>query len=118
MEFEIVFYKDKHGKSPIEEFLIELIESNRILVTKTRQAITKLRYRIYHKEPLSKHLEQGLWELRVKSETNILRIVYTFRKGQIIILLHVFIKKQQKTPVNDLEIARKRLREIRLKEAN
>ncbi len=63
---------------------------------------------IYHKEPLSKHLESELWELRVKAGTDILRIIYTSRKGQVIILLHVFIKKQQKTPV----------KEIKTKEAN
>lgn len=118
MEFDIIFYRDSSETNPIEEFLIALTKSNRQLVAKTREAIYKLRYRVYHREPLSKHLAQGLWELRVKSGTNILRIIYTFKKGQIIILLHVFIKKQQKTPVGELEIARKRLKEIKAKEAN
>ena len=118
MEFEIRFYKDDKGKSPIEEFLIGLVESNRVLVSKTRQSIEKLRIRVFHKEPLSKYLEAGLWELRVKSGSDILRIIYTFRKGQVIILLHIFIKKKQKTPTGELEIARKRLQEIKVREAN
>ena len=118
MEFEIIFYKDSKGNNPIEEFLLELNYRNRALVVKTRQGIAKLKNRTYHKEPLSKHLEPDLWELRARAGSNILRIIYTFRKGRIIILLHIFIKKKQKTPINELEIARKRLNEIKIKEAN
>lgn len=119
MEFEIFFYiKDEKGSSRIEDFILELGKSNRVLAAKTRQGIEKLRNKAYHKEPLSKHLESGLWELRIKAGTDILRIIYTFAKGQIIILLHIFIKKKQKTPTGELETARKRLREIRVKEGN
>lgn len=112
MEFEIVFYKDAKGNSPIEEFFLELGKSNQALLVKSRHSISKLRYRFYHTEPLSKYVEPDLWELRVKSGSDVLRILYTFKKGKIIILLHVFIKKQQKTPKNELEIARNRLKEV------
>lgn len=118
MDFKITYYKDDKGNDPIQEFLINLGKSNRILVAKTRQGIEKLRNRAYHKEPLSKHLEPGLWELRIKSGTNILRIIYAFDKGRIIVLLHAFIKKDQKTPIGDLEMARKRLKEIKKRETN
>lgn len=118
MEFEITFYKDNKGNNPIEEFLVDLGKSNRVLTAKTRQSIAKLKNRIYHKEPLSKHLQSDLWELRVRAGSDILRIIYTFRKGRIIILLHIFIKKKQKTPAGELEIARRRLNEIKIKEAN
>lgn len=118
MEFEIFFYKDTKGNNPIEKFILGLGKGNKVLVAKTRQGIEKLRNKAYHKEPLSKHLESGLWELRIKSGTDILRIIYTFHKGRIIILLHVFIKKQQKTPVDEINIARKRLKEIKAKEGN
>ena len=118
MEFEIIFYKDSKGDNPIEEFLLELGRSNKVLTAKTRQGIAKLKNRAYHKEPLSKHLGSDLWELRIRAGNDILRIVYTFSRGRIVILLHVFIKKKQKTPANELEIARKRLKEIKIKEAN
>ena len=113
MDFEIRFYKDSKGKSPVEEFLLELAESNRVLVAKTRDGIEKLRNRVYHREPLSKHIESGLWELRIRAGNDILRVLYTFEKGRIIILLHSFVKKQQKTPASELEIARKRLKEVK-----
>lgn len=115
MEFEIRYYLDDEGKNPVEEFLLELKKTNNPLVQQTLKGLEKLRYRVYHSEPLSKHLELGLWEVRIKAGTDILRIVYTFDKGRIIILLHIFIKKQQKTPSGELEIARKRLREIKMR---
>lgn len=117
MDFEIVFYKDSSGKCPVEEFLVKLAKTNRVLVARTRNGIEKLRNKAYHKEPLSKHIEPGLWKLRIKSENNILRILYTFEKGQVIILLHVFVKKQQKTPTGELELARKRSKELKMKES-
>lgn len=113
LEFEIRYYQDSSGKHPVEEFLIELKRINYPLAAQTFKGIEKLRNRAYHKEPLSKHLEIGLWELRIQAGNNILRIIYTFTQGQLIILLHIFIKKQQKTPKNELEIARSRLKQIK-----
>ncbi len=113
MEFQINFYKDRLRKSPIEEFFLGLVKTNRTLLARTLKGLEKLKNRAYHREPLSKYIEPGLWELRIRSGTDILRILYTFARGQTIILLHVFIKKQQKTPVGELEIARKRLKEVK-----
>ena len=113
MDFKIILYKNSSGESPIEEFLLDLVTKNKVLFNETSKGIEKLRYRAYHREPLSKYLEPGLWELRIKAGRNILRIIYTFDKGRVIILLHVFIKKQQKISANDLKIARKRLRELK-----
>lgn len=113
MDFEIVYYKDSSENSLIEEFLFELKKTNNPLAEQTFKGLEKLKNRAYHKEPLSKYLEPGLWELRIKSGNNILRIIYTFKKGKIIILLHIFIKKRQKTPAAELKIARNRLKEIK-----
>ena len=118
MDFKILYYRGGFGKSPIEEFLLELKRSNNPLAEQALKGLEKLKNRAYHKEPLSKHLEAGLWELRIRAGTDILRIIYTFSKGRIIILLHVFIKKQQKTPARELEIARKRLKEVKMKETD
>ncbi len=118
MDFKIVYYRDSSGKNPIEKFLLELKRSNNPLAEQTLKGLEKLKYRAYHKEPLSKHLESGLWELRIKAGTDTLRIIYTFSKGRIIILLHIFIKKQQKTPEGELKMARKRLKEVKMREAS
>ena len=118
MEFAIIFYEDESGKSPIEAFLDELEKTDTLLYDQTLKGFEKLKNRAYHREPLSKYLEPSLWELRIRSKSNILRVVYTFAKGQIIILLHAFIKKQQKTPRKELEEARKRLKIVKMREAN
>lgn len=117
MEFEIIYYKDRLGKSPIDEFLDELAIKNEPLFNQVSKGLVKLRNRAYHKEPFSKHIEPGLWEVRIIAGTNTLRIFYTFQKGQVIILLHIFIKKTSKIAVKELEIARKRLSEIRMEES-
>lgn len=116
MEFKIIHYKDSSGNSPTEKFLLDLALTNEMLFNQTLKGLEKLRSRIYHKEPLSKYLESGLWELRIRAGNDILRIIYTFSKGQIIILLHIFIKKRQKTSAGELEMARKRLKEVKMKE--
>ncbi|MBI3283088.1 type II toxin-antitoxin system RelE/ParE family toxin [Candidatus Curtissbacteria bacterium] len=118
MDFEIVFYKDSSGKSPVEEFLDDLEKINQPLYDKTLKGLEKLKNKAYHREPLSKYLEQGLWELRIRSEKNIVRIIYAFDKGQIIILLHAFVKKDQKTPKRELEMGRKRLANLKVRKIN
>src|SRR3989338_2217713 len=118
MEFQVTYYKDSLGGKPVDEFLLELGKKNPKLQAKAFEGVLKLRNKTYHAEPLSKHIEPGLWELRIKSGSDILRIFYTFTKGREIILLNIFIKKKQKTPRGELELARKRLKQIKTEEAN
>jgi len=118
MEFQVTYYKDSLGRKPVEKFLLSLGRKNLRLQAKAFEGVLKLRNKAYHAEPLSKHIGPGLWELRIKSGSDILRIFYTFTKGRIIILLHIFIKKKQKTPRGELELARKRLKQIKIEEAN
>ncbi|MBR4515337.1 MAG: type II toxin-antitoxin system RelE/ParE family toxin [Lachnospiraceae bacterium] len=60
------------------------------------------------REPLSKELEDGIFELRTIEGSDIVRILYFFDKGKIIIATNGFVKKQQKTPRNEIELAKKR----------
>jgi phage-related protein len=63
--------------------------------------------------PHSKSLGEGLFELRPKSRSGIGRAFFCYCSGRMIIVLHAFIKKTQKTPQRDLTIARNRIKEIR-----
>lgn len=65
------------------------------------------------KEPHTKSLGDGLFEIRAKSEEGILRAFYTFRAGKVIIIFQIFIKKGNKTPKNELEKARKVLKQMK-----
>lgn len=59
-------------------------------------------------DPYSKHLEDGIFELRVKFSSNITRNLYFFAKGKRIILTNGFMKKTQKTLKNEITLAKKR----------
>ena len=53
----------------------------------------------------SKYVTNEIFELKIKQSSNNVRILYFFRRGQLIILTHGFIKKTQKIPRKELEIA-------------
>jgi phage-related protein len=61
--------------------------------------------------PLVRKFEPGLWEVRSSLTNGIARVLFTVL-GDIMVLLHGFIKKSQKTPQRDLALARKRLRHV------
>lgn len=65
-------------------------------------------------EPHVKHLEGKLWEIRAKGADGIARALYITVTGRRIVILHVFVKKAQKTPVTALDIARKRAQQVAL----
>lgn len=62
--------------------------------------------------PHTKSLSDGLFELRLKSKEGIGRVFYCTKVGKNIVMLHSFVKKSQKTPKKEMDIATKRLREV------
>ncbi|GHT88488.1 hypothetical protein AGMMS49960_10190 [Betaproteobacteria bacterium] len=58
------------------------------------------------------HVEGDIWEVRTKLSTRIARVLFVL-EGNTMVLLHSFIKKQQKTPKPELDVARDRLKLIR-----
>ena len=62
--------------------------------------------------PHTKSLKNGLFELRVKGREGIARIFYCIKVDKNIIMLHMFIKKSQKTPRKELNIAKARMNEV------
>ena len=67
------------------------------------------KYGIALREPHVKHIDAKLWELRIKSASDISRIFYFVHVGENIVLLHGFVKKTRKTPDREIEIANKYL---------
>ena len=59
------------------------------------------------REPYSKHLSEGIFELRAKVGSDITRVLYFFYVERHIILTNGFIKKTQKTPPKEIERAKK-----------
>lgn len=62
--------------------------------------------------PLVDHVEGGIWEVRTRLDTRIARTLFV-TEGGLMILLHAFIKKQQKTPRPELDLAKERLKQLR-----
>ena len=59
------------------------------------------------REPYSKFLSDGIYELRAVQGNNITRVLYFFVVGQKIILTNGFVKKTQKTPESEIDLAKK-----------
>lgn len=59
-----------------------------------------------------KHLEGKLWEIRVKAASGISRAIYVTATGRRVVIVRVFVKKTQKTPKHELELARMRAKEV------
>ena len=108
MEFSILFYEEESGRAPIQEFLDGLKHQQPNLHALVLAGLAKLQDRQNHREPLSRHVEGSLFELRV-GRKDIARVIYFFRQGRRIVLLHGFVKKTQKLPRREIEIALRRL---------
>jgi len=59
------------------------------------------------REPHSKHVEDGIFELRAKQGNDISRVLYFFIVGKKAILTNGFVKKTMKTPKNEIELAKR-----------
>ena len=63
-------------------------------------------------EPHVKHLEGPLWEMRMKGRDGISRALYVTAKGKRVVVVRVFVKKTQKTPRREIELALSCAKEI------
>ena len=106
-DWSVVFYVDENGNEFVKEFLTSLD-----LKTQARfdWSIEQLKVRnITAREPLVRHLEGKIWELREESNTNIYRMLYFFFTGKQIVFVHGFQKKVQKTYRREIETALTRM---------
>lgn len=70
--------------------------------------IRKLQTEHRLESPHGKNLRDGLWEIRAITEDGKVRVFYCFAGKEYVVLLHAILKKTQKTPKKDLDLARKR----------
>ena len=104
---EIHFYRTISGSSPVEDFLDKLSDKQVEKVLWVLRIIRDIDF--VPKEYFKKLVNtDDIWEIRVKSGNNIFRILGFFYKSKIIILTNGFMKKTQKTPLNEIKIAQDR----------
>jgi phage-related protein len=105
----VFFYRTEAGHEPVREWLKELDPDE-------RKAIGTDPLRVQEEWPIGmpvcRSLGKGLWEVRTGLASNrTARVLFFVHEGRIGVV-HGFIKKTQKTPVADLELARKRMKEM------
>jgi len=101
----VVFFRSELGREPVREWLKELDRDDRKVIG---EDIKLVQFRWPLGMPLVGKLEPDLWEVRSRLPGGrIARVCFTVEHGEMA-LLHGFIKKTQKTPVSDLELARQR----------
>lgn len=104
--YKIYFYKDKRGKQPVYDYLLELKGKNdkdsRIKLNKHNDYLQALaEFGLKLGEPYIKHLQGDIWELRPARD----RSLFAVWQGDSFVLLHCFVKKTQKTPKREIEQA-------------
>src|SRR5712691_2756397 len=108
MDFVVEFYETATGSCPVREFLDELKASDPNDFAAVLAGLAKLRNRQYHREPLSKALGNGLFELRPVGKLNT-RVLWFFAKGRRIITVHGIRNKGQAIAERDRQTARERM---------
>ena len=103
------FYATATGRRPVREWLLALSKEDRRGIGRD---IQKIEFAWPVGMPYCRPLGRGLWEVRSDlAGGRIARVMFCIADGEMI-LLHGFEKKTQKTPQQDIDLARKRKREI------
>jgi phage-related protein len=105
MSYSIVYYRSR-VKEDIEGWPVGILAHYARIVELLMEFGPNLRM------PHSRSMGGGLFELRPRGPEGIGRILYCFVVGQRVIILNAFIKKTPDTPVQELKIARKRMKEV------
>ena len=111
--YHVILYRNKNGKSEIEEYLLKLKQmkdkSSRIKLNKIIAYIEMLtKYGTNMGTQYIKHIESNIWELRPLKD----RIFFSYLRNDIFILISVFRKQTQKTPKLEIEKAKNLLNEF------
>lgn len=103
------FFATESGNEPVREWLKELLVQDRKIIG---EDIKSVQFGWPLGMPLVDHVEGDIWEVRTKLNNRIARVLFVI-DNQTMILLHGFIKKEQKTPKPELNLAKQRLKTLR-----
>lgn len=105
----VVFYRTYMGNEPVREWLKDLTRAEKKIIG---EDIKTVQFGWPLGMPFIRKLEPNLWEIRSHLQNRVARILFTIMNDTMI-LLHGFIKKSQKPPKEDINLAKKRAIEIR-----
>ncbi|MEN9867756.1 MAG: hypothetical protein RL748_3346 [Pseudomonadota bacterium] len=102
-----IFYKTEMGGEPVKDWLLSITKEDR------RQIGEEISY-VQFKWPIGKphvdHLRGAIWEVRTTLKTRIARVLFAV-EGNIMVLLHGFVKKTQTTDKSDIDLAEVRFKD-------
>ena len=114
--FEVEYYEKSDGTYPAEEFILS---QDIKMQTKLFRLLELLELKGNElREPYSKSLSDGIFEIRAIHGNNITRVLYFFVVDKKIILTNGFVKKTQKTPENEIVLAKKYRKDYELRKGN
>ena len=101
---KVVFFKTESGNEPVREWLKDLPKEDCKVIGAD---ILTVQYAWPVGKPLVDNLGDGIWEVRSRLKNRIARTLFVVVDEEIVVL-HGFIQKQQKTPQDELDLAKKR----------
>lgn len=116
MEFTVEFYEAEAGMCPVLDLLDELKATDPDDFAAVMAGLAKLRNRQYHREPLSKPVGGGIFEMRHVGKLNT-RVLWFFAKNRQIVAVQAVRNKSRELPRRDIRIALQRMHDWR-KRAN
>jgi phage-related protein len=103
-KYQVEFFERENGDVPVEAFINSLDDKMAAKVYRLLMMLSDNGPDL--REPYSKHLDDGIFELRAKVGSNITRILYFFFVGRRVVVTNGFVKRTQKTPRVELDKAR------------
>jgi phage-related protein len=106
----VIFFRTKAGAEPVREWLRELSKEDRHTVGTD---LKRVQEQWPVGMPVCRSVGNGLWEVRSNLTGNrIARLIFFF-DDDVVVVLHGFVKKTRKTSASDVELARKRMKEVK-----
>jgi phage-related protein len=106
---DIRFYATELGAEPVREWLKLLPAVDRKVIGEDMKTV---QFGWPLGMPLVRSMGGGIWEVRIRLENRIARVLFVL-EGSTMVLLHGFIKKTQATSQQDLDLAKDRLKQLR-----
>lgn len=107
-KLDAVFYRAESGREPVRDWLISLAKIDRKSIG---EDVLKVQYCWPIGMPLVRSLGSGLWEVRSQLDGRIARVLFCV-EGSTMVLLNGFIKKIQKTPQREIDLAMNRKNQL------
>ena len=103
--FDVEYYEKEDGTFPAEEFILSLDAKMQAKMFRELELLETFGNEL--REPHSKPLGDGIYEIRAKVASDITRVLYFFVVNKKIILTNGFVKKTQKMPDSEITLAKK-----------